>query len=186
MAKIAKRRRASVEGKAKVSLKFAHNSIYMYTGLVHLHNVLRWVVLILLVIAILRHLAGFTGKKPFTNGDRKVDLFLMISAHIQLLLGLYQWFVGPWGLKLIQNVEGGMGEIMRNPAYRFWTVEHNTGMLIAIILITIGRGVVKKNIPDISKHRRAFWFFLVALVLILASIPWPGREGFGRPLFPGM
>jgi hypothetical protein len=158
----------------------------MYTGLVHLHNVLRWVVLILLVIAILRHLAGFTGKKPFTNGDRKVDLFLMISAHIQLLLGLYQWFVGPWGLKLIQNVEGGMGEIMRNPAYRFWTVEHNTGMLIAIILITIGRGVVKKNIPDISKHRRAFWFFLVALVLILASIPWPGREGFGRPLFPGM
>ena len=157
----------------------------MYNGIVHLHNVLRWVLLLLLVVAIIRHLSGMTGRKPFTAGDRKTDLFLMISAHIQLLLGLYQWFFGPWGLKLIQNVQGGMGEIMRTPAYRFWTVEHNTGMLIAIILITIGRGVVKKNIPDHSKHKRAFWLFLIALILILAAIPWPGREGFGRPMFPG-
>lgn len=155
----------------------------MYQGFVHLHNVLRWVVLLLLLIALFRHLAGLGGKRPFTPGDRKIGLFLMIAAHIQLLLGLYQWFVGPWGLKVIQNV--GMSEAMKNPVYRFWTVEHNTGMLIAIILITIGRGVSKKNISDLAKHKRTFWLFLIALVLILASIPWPGRE-VARPLFPGM
>lgn len=156
----------------------------MYNGIVHLHNVLRWVVLLLLVIAIIRHLSGMSGKKPFSAGDRKIDLFLMISAHIQLLIGLYQWFFGPWGLKLIQSVEGGMGEIMKTPAYRFWIVEHNTGMLIAIILITIGRGSFRKKITEQAKHKRAFWMFLIALLLILASIPWPGREGIGRPLLP--
>ncbi len=155
----------------------------MYTGLVHLHNILRWVVLILLVVAIIRHLMGMSGKKAFTEGDKKTGLFLMIAAHTQLLLGLYQWFAGPWGYKVIRNM--GMGEIMKNPAYRFWTVEHNTGMLIAIILITIGRGVYRKSIPDTAKHKRSFWLYLIALILILASIPWPGREGFGRPLFPG-
>lgn len=156
----------------------------MYTGLLHLHNLLRWVILILLVVAILRHLAGMSGKKPFTNGDRKTGLFLMISAHIQLLIGLYQWFAGPWGLKLIQNA-GGMGEVMKNAVWRFWAVEHLVGMLIAIILITIGRGVSKKNLPDQTKHKRTFWLFLVALIIILSVVPWPGRE-VGRPLLPGV
>jgi hypothetical protein len=35
------------------------------------------------------------------------------------------------------------------------------------------------------KYKKAFWFFVVALILILAAIPWPSRE-IGRPLFPGM
>jgi hypothetical protein len=56
-------------------------------------------------------------------------------------------------------------------------------MLIAIVLITIGRGVSKKSIPDTVKQKKTFWFFLVALVIILASIPWPFREGIARPWF---
>jgi hypothetical protein len=153
----------------------------MYTGLVHLHSVLRWVVLLLLIVAIIRHLSGMTARKPFTNGDRKTGLFLMIAAHTQFLIGLILWFIGDWGYKLLQ--QSGMSEVMKNPAQRFWVIEHNTGMLIAIILITIGRGVSRKNLPDLSKHRRTFWFFLIALLIILASVPWPGREGIGRPLF---
>jgi hypothetical protein len=54
-------------------------------------------------------------------------------------------------------------------------------MLIAIVLITIGRGAAKKNIPDVAKFKKAFWFFLIALVIILVTIPWPFREGVGRP-----
>lgn len=155
----------------------------MHQGLVHLHNVLRWVVLLFLIIAIFRHLAGMSGKKPFTNGDKKTGLFLMISAHTQFLIGLILWFIGPWGYKAISSL--GMPGVMKDPVYRFWTVEHNTGMLIAIILITVGRGVSKKTLPDAVKHKRSFWLLLIALIIILASIPWPGRDA-GRPLFPGM
>ncbi|HRE53055.1 MAG TPA: hypothetical protein PK339_16670 [Flavitalea sp.] len=156
----------------------------MYTGLLHLHNLLRWVIIILLVIAIVKSFSGMTGKKPFTKGDKKTGLFLMIAAHIQLLIGLYEWFFGAWGLKLIQKI--GMGEAMKEPAYRFWAVEHLTGMLIAIVLITIGRGASKKNIPDQAKHSKTFWFFLIAFIIILAVVPWPFREAIARPLFPGM
>src|SRR5918997_1738927 len=109
----------------------------MYQGLLHLHNLLRWVILILILIAIIRSYSGMTSGKAFGNGDRRTGLFLMIAAHITFLVGLYQWLVGPWGIKNIQNI--GMSEVMDNSNYRYWAVEHFAGMLIAIILITVGR-----------------------------------------------
>ena len=151
----------------------------MYTALLFLHSLLRWFMLVLSIIAIYKSYTGMKGGKPFTAGDKKVGLFLMISAHTTLLIGLYQWLVGPWGLKNIENM--GFGAVMKDDVARFYAVEHMTGMIIAIILITIGRGVSKKNIPDAAKHKKTFWFFLVALLIILVSIPWPFRAGISRP-----
>jgi uncharacterized membrane protein YqhA len=155
----------------------------MYNGLLHLHNFGRWVLLILLVIAIFKSLSGMSGNKAFTAGDKKIGLFLMITAHTMLLIGLYQWFVGPWGLQNIQN--SGMKAVMQNNVFRFWAVEHITGMVLGIILITIGRASSKKNISDKAKHTKALWFYLIAFIIIMVTIPWPFRE-VARPLFPGM
>lgn len=155
----------------------------LYTGLLHLHNIMRWVILILLLVAIFKAFTGMNSTKRYDNGDGKTALYLMIAAHITLLIGLYQWIAGPWGLRNIQSL--GMGEVMKNSIYRFWAVEHFAGMLIAIVLITIGRGVGKKNLADKVKHKRSFWLFFIALFIILLSVPWPFREGIGRPLVPG-
>lgn len=155
----------------------------MYTGLLHLHNLLRWVILLLLLVAIIRHLSGMNSRRAVNAGDQRVDLFLMISAHLTFVIGLYQWLVGPWGLKNIQNL--GFGAVMADPVYRFWAVEHLTGMLIGIVLITIARGRVKRSTGP-RVHSRAFWLFLIALVVIVASVPWPFREGIARPLLPGV
>lgn len=154
----------------------------MYQGLLHLHNLGRWVVIILLLIAISKSLIGLISNKTFNSADKKAGLFLMISAHIMLLIGLYQWFAGP-GLTSIQNM--GMKAAMQNNVARFWAVEHPIGMLIGIILITIGRGTVKKQISDKQKHKRSFWFYMISLIIIIASVPWPFRD-VARPLFPGM
>ena len=144
----------------------------MYKGLLDLHSVLRWAILILLLIALLQAF----GKKP---GIRKSSLWLLICAHITLLVGLYQWFTGKLGLKLIQDA--GFSVVMKDSASRFWAVEHITGMLIAIILITIARGKAK-----VLNYNAAAWLYLIALILILATVPWPFREGIGRPWLPGM
>lgn len=156
----------------------------MYTGMLHLHNLLRWVILLFLLIAIVRHLTGMINRKNFTSGDRKTGLFLIISAHLTFVVGLYLWFAGEWGYKKIKAL--GMSGVMKDSYSRFFVIEHLAGMLIAIILITIGRGVAKKNLPDIVKHRRSFWFYFIALIVILATVPWPFRETVARPWFPGM
>lgn len=155
----------------------------MYQALLGIHNIGRWVVLILLIAAIIKSASAMSGNKNFTGADKKVGLFLMISAHIMLLIGLYQWFAGPWGLQNIQTQ--GMKAVMQNDVSRFWAVEHITGMIVGIVLITIGRGSARKNISDKAKHTRSFWFYLFALIIIVASVPWPFRD-VARPLFPGM
>lgn len=153
----------------------------MDTGLLHLHNLMRWVVLLFLIIVLVKSMSGMSGHKPFAAGDRKMALFLMISVDIQLLLGIALYFMKGWHTVLASG-----GEVMKNAALRFWSVEHITGMLVAIILVHIGYSAVKKSIPDAAKFKKLFWFNFIALIIILATIPWPFRELVGRPLFPGM
>jgi len=148
----------------------------MYTILLDLHSILRWVIIVLAIAAVLN---SMNSKKPYTAGDGKVGLFLLISAHTTLVIGLYLWLFGPWGLANLRNL--GFGEVMKNAVYRFYAIEHLFGMLVAIVLITIARRAAKKNIPDATKHKRIFWLVLLALLIILATIPWPFRAGVARP-----
>ncbi len=154
----------------------------MYTGLLHLHNLMRWVILLLLLINIVNHFSSAT--KPLAAKDKKLSLFLLISAHITLLLGLYQYFFGEKGFALFSG--RSMGEVMKTPALRFWAVEHITGMLIAIILITVANSTLKKNISDVIKRKKVAYLLLVALIIIILVVPWPFRENIARPWFPGM
>jgi uncharacterized membrane protein AbrB (regulator of aidB expression) len=156
----------------------------MQTGLVHLHNLLRWVILVLLVVSIIKSFAGWQGRKVFSPGDAKIWLFTMISAHITLLIGLYQLLAGRFGILTTSLPEGV--SVMKDKFYRFYWVEHPFGMILAIVLITLGRGMAKKRVSDETKYKKAFIFFLLALIVILATVPWPFREIVGRPWFPGM
>lgn len=150
----------------------------MYTGMLHLHSFGRWVVLILLLLAIFKHLTA--GNRPYTKGDARTSLFLMIAADTMLLVGIYLYVAGPWGLQLIQN-SGGMGGVMGDAVSRFFAVEHQVGMILAIALIHIGKAQGKKTLADSAKHRRTAIFYIIALLIILVSIPWPFREvGEGR------
>lgn len=153
----------------------------MEQGLLHLHNFLRWFVLLFGIIVILRSMSGMGGGKAFTNMDRRMSLFLLISCDIQLLLGLSLYVTKGW----LDVLKRG-GDVMSNPVNRFFAVEHLAGMLIAIILIHIGYSAAKKNIADSAKFKKLFWFTLIAFILIFVTIPWPFRELVGRPLFPGM
>lgn len=141
----------------------------MYTGLLHLHSALRYIVLILLVFAIIKAFAGWFGKKPYTGADDKLSLFTLISTHTQFLIGLILYFISP----IVQSALSDMGSAMKEPTLRFWAVEHITMMLLAVVMITIGRSSSKKMADAIKKHQRVAIFFLIALVLILAAIPWP-------------
>jgi uncharacterized membrane protein HdeD (DUF308 family) len=141
----------------------------MDTGLLHLHNILRWVILALLVISIV------TTYSATNNGNKKFWLFTLIASHITLLIGLYQTY------NYYNRIESTFGEIMKNKMNRFFVIEHPTLMILSVVLITLAYSNTKKG-----KYKRAFQLFLVALIVILAGVPWPFRELVGRSWFPGM
>lgn len=144
----------------------------MMNGLLHAHSGLRWVVLILLVSATFMALLKWRSNAPYTDGGRKLNLFTMISMHIQLLIGLALYFMSG-------RVDFSQ---MKDAMYRFFTVEHTTMMLIAIVLVTIGHSKSKKIADEAKKHKTIFIFYGIALLLILVGIPWPFR-GFGNAWF---
>ena len=152
----------------------------MFSVLLQLHNILRWVILVLLMISIIQSFIGWNKRRELREGDAKLWLFTMISVHITLLIGLILLLFGRYGI-LSSGLPEGVN-LMKDKFYRFFWVEHPVGMLIATALITMGRGVVKKQITDPLKYKRAFWLFVLALVIILATIPWPFREIVGRNL----
>jgi uncharacterized membrane protein len=141
----------------------------------HLHSGLRWIVLILALLAIVKAFMGMQKKSAFTNSDNKIGLMLISFMDIQLIIGLVLYVFGPLGFKNIQNMGG---EVIKNPYNRFFAMEHLVGMLIAIVVFHIGRSKSKKAIDDASKHKKAFIFYLIGLLIILASIPWPFKAGF--------
>ncbi|HTE00515.1 MAG TPA: hypothetical protein VK668_14575 [Mucilaginibacter sp.] len=143
----------------------------LYSFFLHLHSGLRYVVLLLVLLAIIRAWADWLGKKPYSNGNRLLNLFAMISVHTQLLFGIVLYFVSP----LVQF----NSQTMKNADTRYWTVEHLTMMLIAIVLITIGHSKSKKIVLPESKHRTIALYYTIALLIIIAGIMVSKRSLLG-------
>jgi len=142
----------------------------MYEGLKHAHSGIRWIFLALLIYAVVNALLKWRGGKTYTEGDRKVGLFTFITSHIQLLLGLGLYFISP-------KVGSMSAEVMKNATARFFTVEHISMMILAIILISIGYSSAKRAVDSGAKFKKTFIFYLIALILVLVAIPWPPRHG---------
>jgi hypothetical protein len=144
-----------------------------------LHNLVRWAILLFGLWTLINALTGVLSKRSFTSGDNRSNLFFMISCDVQLLLGLILYFVNGWFSQLKENTK----IVMQDPALRFFTVEHSFMMILAWILVHVGRSSVKKASTDTAKHKRMLIFFGLAILLIIAAIPWPFREMIGRPWF---
>ena len=137
-----------------------------------MHSALRWVALVLLVLVVVKAMAGRSGNKPFTEGQKKLGLFTMIALHLQLVLGLLLYMMRGWIGML------GQEGTMSNSFTRFFAVEHATLMIVAIVLGTLGYSLSKRASDDAAKHKKQALFFGLCLLLIVLGIPWPFRPGF--------
>jgi hypothetical protein len=126
------------------------------------HSGFRYVLFVLVLVAIIQSLMGWLGKKAYTEGNRKINLFAMISADIQLLFGIVLYFLSP----LVQFNSG----TMKNDTTRYFTVEHWVMMLIAIALIHIGHSKSKKAISPENKHKTIAIFYIIAILVIIGAI----------------
>ena len=149
----------------------------MYAFVLAVHNILRWIVLILLVIALVRALWGWLGKNEYTSLDRKVGLFYSVSLDIELLLGLILYFV----LSPITKIAfSDFGAAMSRSDLRFFAIEHILMMILAVVFAHIGVAAVKRVDLPINKHRRTVLWFGLSLLALLLGMPW------FRPLLPGL
>ncbi len=142
----------------------------MYEIFQLIHKTLFFVVVILGLIVLVRAAMGLTSKSEFTDTDRKLGLFFLISNHTQLLIGLVLYlFLSPFGIKAFTDFGS---EVMKIAEYRKIAVEHIFTNIIAIALITVGYSKNKRATDAIVRHKNALIFFGLGLILLLSRIPW--------------
>jgi hypothetical protein len=156
---------------------FLQKNYFMQVLLV-IHNLLRWIIIIFAIWTVLSAISGLAGKREYTATDGRSNFFFMLSMDIQLLIGLGLYFSGVWFDQLKHR-----GDAMKDTNLRFFTMEHELMMIIAWILVHVGRVMVKKSSLSSSKFTKSLLFFGIALLLILIATPWPFREAVARPWF---
>ena len=140
----------------------------MYIYLKTVHSYWAFFVLFILVAAIVNAFIGRYMGKEFSTKDLRISLFGLIFSHIQLLIGLILYFVSPW---FDQWAAIGMG-VMKDAQARLYLVEHPITNILAIVLITIGWSMHKRQSESSKKFLRIILFYSLGLLLLLSGIPW--------------
>lgn len=134
----------------------------METGLFHAHSGLRYLVFLFLLIVVVKAIINTATGKEWGKGDSKLTTFLMATTHLQALIGLVMYF---FVFKYYQY----MSE-MSDPILRWKAVEHITGMLIFVVLVTLLHRA-NKNPNKANKNRRALIMGIISVAIVLGSIP---------------
>jgi len=125
--------------------------------------------LALALIATIKSLIGLFGKSEYAKLDNIFAASFVGTMHLQLLIGLILYiFLSP----ITASAFSDFGAAMKNSELRFWAVEHITIMIAAVAMAQIGRSKSKKASDNSKKFKLQVIFFGIALVLMLAGIPW--------------
>ncbi len=138
----------------------------LHTLLNTLHSYNRYLIIIALFWVIFRSWSGWMGKKNYVKADNTASLVLLILAHLQLLLGLIQYFVTS------AYTTGGMP--ISDPWVRYFKMEHIAGMILAVVLIQLGRTFSKKAQLDEQKHKKTALYTTAAAIIITGILAMKG------------
>lgn len=125
------------------------------------------VIIILTLIVINSIIAKFSGR-AFNTKDLRLSLFGLIFSHIQLLIGFILYFTSPWFNQFYQI---GM-DLLKNAESRLYLIEHPLINIVAIILITLGWSLHKRQLDSSKKFLRIGMFYGLGLIFLLSRIPW--------------
>lgn len=145
------------------------------------HSYLRWLVLVSLCFACLRHTQRWLSGATWDRLDERGQVATLGAMDLQFLLGLLLYvLLSPFPRAFFSDVAAGM----KSAPVRFFGMEHALGMLIGVGLAHVGRKRASRSSEPKQKHRTTASFAWLSLVSVLVSIPWPWRAS-ARPLLRG-
>jgi hypothetical protein len=153
----------------------------MFPTLLALHSLFRWFVLISIVYSVFLGYRGWLKKRSFTKYDNWVRLITVSFAHIQLMIGIWLYFISPIVDYFLKN----FSESMLQTQLRFFGIEHITMMLIGISLVTVGSSIARRKKTDEEKFKAIALWYSIALIIIFTSIPWEFSPFTSRPYIRG-
>jgi hypothetical protein len=126
----------------------------MTNMLFYTHSGWRYVVILIAIVAIVRYLIGWLGKKEWTGFDRILSIAYPVSIDIQWLLGLLLYVLAPGAWF------HGRGSV------NFW--EHFVTMTLALAAAHYGSIRARRQAESVDRFRTlAIWFVVASLLVAL-------------------
>jgi uncharacterized membrane protein YecN with MAPEG domain len=118
--------------------------------LLEIHSILRWIIVILGLLAIIKFLIGMARKSPFGKMDRGLSSGFSGLVDLQVTLGLLYFLITGFG---------GVG-------FPMFRIEHLITMLLAAVVAHAPSMFKKAS----NKHAVAFYAILGALALVVIGV----------------
>jgi len=151
----------------------------VYTVLRLVHSYWRWAVLVAALVVFARAVAGLVSSRAWTASDQRAGRLFITTLDVQFVLGIVLYFgFSPFWMSTIQSFR----ETMQAPVARFFGVEHETAMVLAMAAVHVGWARAARAADPRRKYRTLLVTLLVFFAISAWAIPWPGRV-VGRPLF---
>ena len=138
----------------------------MYSLVKIVHSYWTFLTLIMLAFVVLNAIHGKVYGKVFRVNDLRISLFGIIFAQIQLLIGLILYFISP---RFEKWSSMGIG-VIKNEENHFYLVEYPIINISAIILITIGWSLHKRQSESSKKFIRIALFYGFGFVFLIRLI----------------
>ena len=153
---------------------------FLYQLILSLHNLMRWVVVIVAILVIVRAYRGWLGKRTWSAADDRSGMLFVILFDIQVLLGviLYIFFSKEGAISLTN-----FSQAMAVPENLFFGLVHWILMIVALGLAHAGGAMTRRLADGAAKFKRAALMFSFSTLVVIAAIPWEGLDLYGRPLF---
>jgi hypothetical protein len=132
---------------------------HLYPHLLGFHGLFRWIVLAAAAAAIFVAFSGWSGTKPPSVNLRRFSVIFVIAMDIEFLAGLLLY-------------------LGASPSLRSTFAAHSALMLLAVVCAHAGGAFSRKARTDLLHYRGAAIAYTVALLLMLAGIPWQPLLGF--------
>ena len=140
----------------------------IYIAVLFAHSYNRWLVILAGVLALYTSYRGWLGARAWGRPEMLTTRAFRGLLDLQVLLGLVLYALSP----IVRVALGDMGAAMGVRELRFFSVEHITGMVLALGLLHVASARVKRAATDAAKLRRAAIWQTLAALTILVSIPW--------------
>jgi hypothetical protein len=148
----------------------------MYLPLLVVHSCLRWIALALLLYSIYRAFGGYIANGKFLGSDNALRHWTATVLQVQMTIGLILYFNSPF-------VSAYMNNVSDEAESSFFALVHSGLMFTAVVIISIGSAMAKRQPTDQQKYKTMLVWFCIGLLIILVAIPWPFSPLAQRPYF---
>ena len=138
----------------------------MYQLLLHIHVWSSVLFMLVSLVFSVKLLVGIVKKSDYSSSYVFLENSFIVLLYVGLFLGIALYFLMPANKYVIHTA----AEVNHILSLRFWSIEHFSVMLFAVLLAQIGKIFTSKSYMNESKFRYALFYYGFATALTLTSM----------------